>query len=1440
MAAATSMAAVKRDAFDEIAPSSSAAIKQLPYDVFINHRGIDVKKTLATTIYRALNATGLRVFLDVEELELGDFLPAALQQAMASSSLNIAIFSEHYAQSPWCLAELAFMLQTGATIIPIFYKVQPFDLRRAVHGKGIYVDAFAEYEKKGRYSLEKLEEWKMALHKVSFYSGDNINNEDEEQRVVKNVVNRVMKEMKKVPLEVAKHPVGLNEAAEEFEMITHQCYGNVQIVGIWGMGGSGKTTLAKELYNKKSSNMERCSFLFDIRDAAEKGLLYEKQKKLVEDLGFHAPLFDHVDQGKGILASRLRSVSVFIVLDDVDRPDQLEALLPGKENFGIGSLIIVTTREQQVLVSWGISAIYKMRALNRSHAKQLFCWHAFLEPSPLSGFEQIVEEFLTTCQGLPLSLKVLGGQLYGKSDMDYWEAQLEKISRILPGDIKERLKVSYDALDEEEKEMFLDTACFFIGEKKSSAIAVWDGSGWNGLHGWERLVNKCLVELVDEPDENYLMTMYKPLVEAPEVRQENWIRMHDHLRDLGREVANRQSPYRLWFPRQIIHIQPAEEIFIRGIKSRIVDSDGFHPSQGEIKVNTSKGFRSLKPCILGLKIFVGSGHFLNQEMSERSRELVWLRCSEFEEKNLPAWLSLESLRILELYWATNLQILWEAATDAPLQLRELVIDYCKRFKGFPRSIGRLKHLKILKLNANYGYGEESTMGSLPEEFCLLQSLQHLQLRACRNLSTLPRRFGDLTNLRHLDLSCSNLLSLPSRFGDLTNLQHLDLSGCTNLSSLPSRFGDLTNLQHLVMRCCCQLRTLPVSFKQLTLLQHLHLDGCSELTIENLDILEHMKRLQYLYFSGCGNMEDLPHIENAVSLKELYLHENGIREVPANIGELSKLEILTVGSHLLTSLPSSIGNLSSLRTFEISSKLLTSLPTTLGNLCSLLKLKVSQCQMLECLPVSLGCLNNLENLIIFSSGVKILPESFTQLVNLQSLQIDNCPISELSLGPGCKLKNIDLHRTELSRISISDGSGPCLRTLSLQYNDHLMEVETLPTAMESIELVGCKILKNIRSICGLVNLQTLKISDCADLNALPCLAELTSLKKIELEGCYNVVKLDGLEHLRSLEKLMICDCKELGALPNLAELTFLIQFELKGCHKVQKIEGLEYLRSLEKLTICGCPEINAILSFAEITSLQRLELKECHKVNIEGLQHLFSLEELLISGCPEVDELPSFAEFTCLEKFELKGCHKVEKIEGLEELRSLEEFKAYTCLKVPCIISLEKTRKLRELVVVANEKSVVEQCIPTIQKWPGEVIICTRAVNSLAFPNLSVLDSIAMAKIGSEGQLELRHKGSSSITNAVLICIIIDVVSPVIDLVIRRAQSETRFEMDLGQGKWVWMGLFTQNSAWRWANYYSIFQKASDENNLVETAWLMTGQDAEILESFRDVFHTFAK
>ncbi|GLJ45652.1 hypothetical protein SUGI_0960930 [Cryptomeria japonica] len=768
--------------------------KKLPYDVFINHRGPDVKHTLAVTLYNTLSAMGLRVFLDKEELKLGDYLPKEIEEAMHSALLHIAIFSQNYAQSPWCLAELSYMLKTGTQIIPIFYHLQPGDIR---HEKGMYADAFSRHKKKGRYSSEKIQEWKNAVNRVSYNVGEILNNKDDEGRLVKNIVNRVLKVIKNVPFVVAKHLVGLDEAVIDFERTTLQSTENhrtVQIVGIWGMGGSGKTTLAKQLYNKKYKIMEKFSFLLDIRDADSRSALHKKQKKLLEDLGLQGISVDNIEEGKGILASRLRSVRVLIVLDDVDNVDQLDALVPEKDSLGWGSLIVVSTRKLEVLQCWGISSIYKMKALDPLHAKQLFCWHAFLKPCPLGGFEKLVEECLKVCDGLPLSLKVFGGQLYGKSNKDYWENQLQKIIRILPDDIKNRLKVSYNTLDHEEKEAFLDAACFFLGEKRTLAIVVWDGSIGSGLCCWESLLNKCLVE-VDDGDRIRMHV---------EVDDGDRIRMHDHLRDLGREIANHQSSYRLWSPNQIINVDnEMQGIVIRAIRATRAES-------------TSE-VEHIPRCSQGGEIIVNT----SRELRER------------------------------LGGEHHLEDLWETDKNAPVQLRELLISQCSKFQRFPKSIGCLRHLKKIAVRGR------SKVRSLPDEFCLLQSLEHLELNSGQQLSSLPDSFGDLRNLRHLVLSyCMELRKLPVSFKELTLLQHLNLEGCSNLILESDVLENMTKLEYLKLSTCKQLEELPRHITNQASLTELHVSNIEKLR----ELPWNISQLSKLQKMSIGSIESLECME----------------------------------------------------------------------------------------------------------------------------------------------------------------------------------------------------------------------------------------------------------------------------------------------------------------------------------------------------------------------------------------------------------------------------------------------------------------------------------------------------------------------------------------------------------------------------------------------------
>lgn len=179
----------------------------LYYDVFINHRGPDVKKSFASHLYHRLLAHGLRVFLDTEELQKGDTITSQIKRAIQTASIHVAIFSPGYAASRWCLDELVLMLESCSIVVPVFYHVYPSELTRK---KGVYAKALHILEKKKtfddkpRYDPVTIYSWRYALSAAGDISGFDIEAcNGDEGLLVQKVVGRVL------TLIAERYPTGL-------------------------------------------------------------------------------------------------------------------------------------------------------------------------------------------------------------------------------------------------------------------------------------------------------------------------------------------------------------------------------------------------------------------------------------------------------------------------------------------------------------------------------------------------------------------------------------------------------------------------------------------------------------------------------------------------------------------------------------------------------------------------------------------------------------------------------------------------------------------------------------------------------------------------------------------------------------------------------------------------------------------------------------------------------------------------------------------------------------------------------------------------------------------------------------------------------------------------------------------------------------------------------
>ncbi|KAM7470192.1 hypothetical protein LguiA_008375 [Lonicera macranthoides] len=432
----------------DIVRAQEASSSICTYDVFLSFRGEDTRNNFTDHLNTALVQAGYRTFRDDYEIERGQSLKPELDKAIKSSRISIIMFSKDYVFSPWCLDELVVIFEckrrapSGHLVLPVFYDVCPSEIQKQKGRTGEAFDGYVE-----QYKAEIVHKKKTKIDGKGMSQATNINK-------------------------------WLQDDSSE-----------VSLLAICGMGGIGKTTMEKFVYDKNYESFDCSCFLANVREMSEKpnGLAGLQRQLLSSILNKKHENIYNVDEGIIKIKEAVSCKRVLLVLDDVNQSDQLRALCGVQDWFYPGSKIIITTRYERLLKP---HVVYKVQELDYYESVKLFSFYAFGDVCPIEGYTEHTETVVQLCRGLPLALQVIGSSLCGRTVLQ-WASEVKKLEAIPHWKILDKLKISYECLqDDINKRLFLDIACFFVGNDKDYTIKVLDSTNTYVDVGIQNLIDR--------------------------------------------------------------------------------------------------------------------------------------------------------------------------------------------------------------------------------------------------------------------------------------------------------------------------------------------------------------------------------------------------------------------------------------------------------------------------------------------------------------------------------------------------------------------------------------------------------------------------------------------------------------------------------------------------------------------------------------------------------------------------------------------------------------------------------------------------------------------------------------------------------------------------------------------------------------------------------------
>ncbi|KAL9682564.1 hypothetical protein QQ045_014365 [Rhodiola kirilowii] len=640
--------------------------------------------------------------------------------------------------------------------------------------------------------------------------------------------------------------VGLSETVSLLEgKLTNGGSGRF-VISILGMGGLGKTTLARKLYNSlRQGYFESYSWVCVSQEYNPRDILLDLIKSMVKPEPTKEDLkrITTKHSMEAYLRNWLSGRRFLVVIDDVWERDAWESLERAFPDNNKSSRVIITTRNKHV-ATLNTAYVHELRYLQEDESWELFCKKAFPDDIKMicpPNLEPLGKEMVTKCSGLPLAIITLGGLLFTKSQvLSEWELVRDNLWKELKKDsvhINAVLQLSYKDLPQNLKPCFMYVGIFpeDFEIPISQLILMWVAEGFIGQEE-------------EGSPEDTAKSYFNELVGRSLIQKkdEDWIgftcRVHDLLRDMA--------------------IRKAKEMCF----------SLYHDGKTTSKLPKSVPHRRLTYMAC------------DNKPSSYINPFLRTFCQPFSSDSHPI-----------RQWNTSPEKMFQSLFKCFSLLRVLDIQvgvYGTRALKIPGEIGRLIHLRYLGLSL-----PRNTKGEFPETISNLKALETLSVRSKKHV-TLPETMVKLKNLRHL---IGRFDSTGDWIGKLTGLETLGEVSYDLWCDIDTTC--LVNLRHLFVNSVPQNEANPIKFydkfKSLTMLQTLalHCQDVLALGLGCISVLEIFKRcpsIIHFLSDGMRYNQSADLHEFAVNIQVLEMVMYNLRHDPIPlIKKLPKLRALRI-------------------------------------------------------------------------------------------------------------------------------------------------------------------------------------------------------------------------------------------------------------------------------------------------------------------------------------------------------------------------------------------------------------------------------------------------------------------------------------------------------------------------------------------------------------------